>query len=252
METKKTIKFEPLTVDEIDFRVQSISDKGYATILAYKDARVDMNRLDETFGVGYWQKKFEVVKGNLFCSVGVYNSELKEWVWLQDVGVESNTEKQKGEASDSFKRACFNLGIGRELYDYPFIMVKLNPEEYERKADGKMKQTYNLKLKEWIWDIQFDDNNKVKFLEAKDEKGKVRFSFKRKEKVLTKKQDLESIDLGNDDEQEKIETLEIVEEKLSKANTRDEVIAIYNEYVALYKDDVTKMCTARNEELKKA
>ena len=45
------------------------------------------------------------------------------WVWKQDVGVESFTEKEKGQASDSFKRACFNWGIGRELYSAPFIWI---------------------------------------------------------------------------------------------------------------------------------
>ena len=103
----------PLTIDEIDFRIQSINKGFYATILAYKDARVDMNRLDLVYGVEGWQKKYDIINGNLFCSVGVFSDKLKQWVWKQDVGTESNTEKEKGQASDAFKRACFNLGIGR-------------------------------------------------------------------------------------------------------------------------------------------
>ena len=122
----------PLTIDEIDFRVQSINKGGYATILAYKDARVDMNRLDAVYGVGYWQKKYDVINDNLFCSVGVWNGQLNQWVWVQDVGTESMAEKEKGQASDAFKRACFNLGIGRELYDYPIIQVKLLDEELDK------------------------------------------------------------------------------------------------------------------------
>lgn len=165
----------PLTVEEIDFRIQSINKGGYATILAYKDARVDMNRLDEVYGVTGWQKKYEVIAGNLFCSVGIWDDNFKEWIWKQDVGTESMTEKEKGQASDAFKRACFNLGIGRELYDYPLIQVKLNSDEFEVKND-RAKQTWNLKLRDWIWFSQFD-NGKITYLAAKDQNGKKRYSW---------------------------------------------------------------------------
>lgn len=162
----------PLEINEIDFRVQSINKAGYATILAYKDARVDMNRLDAVYGVGYWQKKYEVINDNLFCSVGIWNKDLNQWVWVQDVGTESNTEKEKGQASDAFKRACFNLGIGRELYDYPIIQIKLEPTEFDSTLG---KATYNFKLKEWTWGSQFDENGKLNALACKDQNGKVRF-----------------------------------------------------------------------------
>lgn len=163
----------PLTSDQIDFRIQSINKGGYATILAYKDARVDMERLDAVYGAGCWQRKHEVINGNLFCSVGVWNKGLEQWVWVQDVGTESNADKEKGQASDAFKRACFNLGIGRELYGYPVIQVKLKQEEWDG-TNGKPKQTWNLKLKEWRWRVYFD-GIKVGFIEAKDESGAVRF-----------------------------------------------------------------------------
>jgi hypothetical protein len=165
----------PLSIDQIDFRIQSINKGGFATILAYKDARVDMNRLDEVYGAGFWQKKYEVINENLFCSVGVWNKELSQWVWVQDVGTESNTEKEKGQASDAFKRACFNLGIGRELYDYPLIQVKLEEGEWELRGE-KASATWNLKLKEWKWYSEFDENNKLTYLGAKDQKGLIRFN----------------------------------------------------------------------------
>lgn len=171
----------PLTVDEIDFRVQSINKGGYATILAYKDARADMKRLDEVFGVEFWQKKYEVVNGNLFCSVGIYNKEINQWIWKEDVGTESMAEKEKGQASDAFKRACFNLGIGRELYDYPVISIKLNMNDEKNQygewfmKDGRPKQGYGLKLKDWKWHSQFDENNNLVFLGARDDKGNLRF-----------------------------------------------------------------------------
>jgi hypothetical protein len=163
----------PLSIEDIDFRVQSINKGGYATILAYKDARVDMNRLDAVYGVGFWQKKYDLINGNLFCSVGIYNKDISQWVWLQDVGTESNTEKEKGQASDAFKRACFNLGIGRELYDYPIIQVKLEDNEFD-KSTGK--PTFNFKLKEWVWFSQFKDG-KLSYLGCKDNNGKLRFQF---------------------------------------------------------------------------
>lgn len=182
----------PLTIDQIDFRIQSINTGGYATILAYKDARVDMSRLNEVYGVGFWQRKHELINGNLFCSIGIWNSQIKEWCWIQDVGTESNTEKQKGQASDSFKRACFNLGIGIELYDYPVISVSLNGggnkngsdvewflDETQKDKRGKpsVKAGWGLRLKEWIWFSQFDDHGHINCLAAKDQNGKTRFSW---------------------------------------------------------------------------
>ena len=163
---------KPLSVDQIDFRIQSINKGGYATILAYKDARVDMHRLNEVFGVGKWQRKHELINGQLFCSVGIHVDG--EWAWVQDVGTPSNTEAAKGQASDSFKRACFNLGIGIELYDYPVIQVKLNQNEFTIDNNGKAKQSWNLKLKEWSWFTQFT-NGELTCIAAKDEKGRKRF-----------------------------------------------------------------------------
>lgn len=170
----------PLSISDVDFRVQSINNGGYATILAYKDARVDMNRLDEVVGPLGWQRDYKLIDGKLFCGVAVYNPENSEWIWKWDVGTESNTEKEKGQASDAFKRACFNLGIGRELYSYPVISVKLNVDEWEKKKgfDGKEKAmaTYNLKIKEWRWYSEFTDGA-ISFLAAKDQNGTLRFKW---------------------------------------------------------------------------
>lgn len=122
------MKFRDLRADEIECRVQSVKDNGLILLL-YKDARVDMNILDETVGAERWQREHYECKGNLFCKVSICvetkkgESIFPEWVWKSDCGTESNTEAQKGEASDSFKRACFNWGIGRELYTSPFIWI---------------------------------------------------------------------------------------------------------------------------------
>lgn len=165
----------PLDISDIDFRVQSINNGGYATILAYKDARVDMNRLDEVMTPVGWQRDYKLIEGKLFCGVGIFHEQSNEWIWKWDVGTESMTEKEKGQASDAFKRACFNLGIGRELYDYPLISVKLFEHEWT-KDGGRPKQTFNLKLKEWKWYSEFTDG-KISFLAAKDENGKIRFKW---------------------------------------------------------------------------
>lgn len=167
---------KPLDISEIDFRVQSINKGGYATILAYKDARVDMQRLDQVVGKLNWQKKYEIVNGNLFCSVGIRNEVTNEWIWKQDVGTESNTEKEKGQASDAFKRACFNWGIGIELYDYPLIQVKLQDSEFDKATS---KPTFNFKLKSWTWGSKFDERGIIQ-LAAKDQDSKVRFNWKRR------------------------------------------------------------------------
>lgn len=117
------MNFRDLTAEDIEVRVQSAKANG-VVLLLYKNARVDMNILDETVGAENWQREHYECKGNLFCRVGICNTlTTGEWVWKSDCGTESNTEAEKGEASDSFKRACFNWGIGRELYTSPFIWV---------------------------------------------------------------------------------------------------------------------------------
>lgn len=166
----------PLTIDDIDFRVQSISAKGYATILAYKDARIDMQRLDQAVGPLNWQRKHELIDGKLFCHVGIYNPDTGQWTWKSDVGTESMTEATKGEASDSFKRACFNWGIGRELYDYPIISIKLVEKDEYDIISGKPRQTWGLRLRDWKWLSQFTDG-KINYLACKDTNGKLRFQW---------------------------------------------------------------------------
>lgn len=130
--------FRTLRADEIECRVGTCNERGF-TLLLYKDARCDQNVLDETVGPGNWQRDHKEVKGNLYCGVAIWDGDKKQWIWKWDCGVESNTEKEKGEASDSFKRACFNWGIGRELYTAPFIYVKGNTSKNEK---GKCAPTF--------------------------------------------------------------------------------------------------------------
>lgn len=108
-------KIRTLKPEEIEVRVNQVTSKG-CQLLLYKDSRCDKRILDETFGINGWKNRYEEIKGNLFCVISVWDDEKKQWIDKEDCGVESFSEKQKGEASDAFKRACFNIGIGRELY----------------------------------------------------------------------------------------------------------------------------------------
>ena len=122
--------FRDLRADEIECRIAQINDKGL-TLLLYKDARCDMNILDETVGPFNWTR--EHLRDNANCRVSIWDSEKAMWVSKEDTGTESNTEKEKGLASDSFKRACFNWGIGRELYTAPHIWI--DASKFDNKYD---------------------------------------------------------------------------------------------------------------------
>ena len=117
------LQFRDLRADEIECRVAMVKANG-VTLLLYKDARCDMNILDETVGAMNWQKHYALIDGQLFCEVSIWDEKKSQWISKQDVGVESNTEAEKGRASDAQKRSAFAWGIGRELYTAPFIWVK--------------------------------------------------------------------------------------------------------------------------------
>ena len=123
-----------LRADEIECRAASVSEKG-VSLLLYKDARVDQRILDETFGPFGWKRSHQCIDGNLYCTVEVYNTETGEWISKQDVGTNGEQQKEKSQASDSFKRACFNWGIGRELYSAPFIWVPASKTEIQKKGE---------------------------------------------------------------------------------------------------------------------
>ena len=72
-------KIRALNASEIEVKIKQITDKG-AVILLYKTARVDMDILDETFGIGNWQTDYKEIKGNLYCGIGIRTLD-KDWVW---------------------------------------------------------------------------------------------------------------------------------------------------------------------------
>ena len=123
-----------LRADEIECRVGTVNEKGLSLLL-FKDARVDQKILDETFTPFGWRRTHQSIDGNLYCTVEIWDKEKCQWIAKQDVGTTSYSEKEKGQASDSFKRACFNWGLGRELYTAPFIWIPAGIAGIQQKGD---------------------------------------------------------------------------------------------------------------------
>lgn len=162
-------KFRTLKAEEIDVRVASISPKGFSLLL-YKDARCDMNILDETVGAMNWKR--EHTRDNANCIVSLWDETKKQWISKEDTGVESNTEKEKGLASDSFKRACFNWGIGRELYTSPFIWVSNTSYISTNQKTGKLQVLERFSVSK----IEYTNEKTISQLEIVDRKGNIVFS----------------------------------------------------------------------------
>lgn len=137
----KEIVIRLLRADEIECRVSVINERGLSLLL-FKDARVDQKILDETFTPFGWKRSHQVIDGNLYCTVEVWDAEKGQWIGKQDVGTMSYSEKEKGQASDSFKRACFNWGLGRELYTAPFIWIPAERTDILVKTKDKEKKYY--------------------------------------------------------------------------------------------------------------
>lgn len=160
-EFKNSSPFPLMRADEIEVRVGQVFDWG-VTLLLYKDARCDQERFDTKFGPLGWQKAYQSIDGKLFCIVSVKDNETNEWISKSDVGVESNTEAEKGQASDAFKRACVVWGSGRELYSAPNITVKAADTSIKpNKKNGKLMCDDKFIVRK----ISYDDNRRIKELE---------------------------------------------------------------------------------------
>lgn len=166
-----------LQKEDIEVRVAQTTNSGgvvKAHLLIYKNARVDMKILDELYTPMGWKRTHRLIGDRLYCLVEVWDKDKKEWVGKEDVGTESNTEAEKGQASDSFKRACFNWGIGRELYTAPKVAVELNEKEYGKGTDGRIRvwQTFD------VSEIGYDTKTRtITSLTIVDRFGNVRFTM---------------------------------------------------------------------------
>lgn len=159
--------FRTLRADEIECRINQIKEGKskdgkepvhWLTLLLYKTARTDASLLDETVGPARWENDFKLVDGVLFCGIGVDYDERGHFVWKWDAGVESNTEAEKGRASDAFKRAGFKHGIGRALYSAPRITIfSNNPAVTFSTGGGKLNCYDNFEVAE----IAYDDNDHI-------------------------------------------------------------------------------------------
>jgi hypothetical protein len=167
------LKFRKLKADEIDVRVSTISEKG-ASLLLYKDARVDQNILDETVGCLNWQRRH--TRDNANCIVSIWDDEKKQWIEKEDTGTESLTEAEKGLASDSFKRSCFNWGIGRELYTAPFIWVDASKMNIIQGKNGRLTTRDKFKVEK----IVYDDKGDISGLSIQNQKNERVFVWQKK------------------------------------------------------------------------
>ena len=208
----KNVEIPLLTAEDIECRISTVKATG-GSILLYKDARCDMRILDSVFGIYGWQRLNELIDGQLFCTVRVQNPETKEWISKQDVGTESYTEKEKGRASDAFKRACFNIGIGRELYTAPFIWITWKGNEYN---NGKPR--IDLKVKS----IKYNSRREIVDLVIVDKDGNIRYSMTNKPKkdIPLKKEPID-------------DAFDLAFQEIKEAKSGDDLASIFNRWSGL-------------------
>lgn len=165
-------KIRLLYAEEIECRASSVNEKGLS-ILLYKDARVDQRILDETFGAFCWRRSHQCINGSIYCTVEI-KDESGEWIAKQDVGAAGQYEKEKSQASDSFKRACFNWGIGRELYSAPFVWVPASKVQIQKK-EGK----YYCNEHFSVSSIVYNTAREITGLEISDSRSQTVYTWKK-------------------------------------------------------------------------
>lgn len=222
------MKFRTLKASEIECRVATVKENGFS-ILLYKDARCDMNILDETVGGLNWKR--EHTRDNANCIVSIWDEGKKEWISKEDTGTESFTEKEKGLASDSFKRACFNWGIGRELYTAPFIWINANSGEVFKKGNG-----YSTYAKMFVKSIEYNEDRTIKSVVIIDKDGNVRFPNNSQPLRNTKKATA---------------TLEDAIKEINSTMTNKELMSIWLKYPNYQRNsDFSNALTFRKNEIK--
>lgn len=126
-----------LTPEDIEVKIKQVTKSG-ALALIFKTARTDRRILNQVYGPLNWTSDYKTVKDNLYCGIGIRESSDQDFVWKWDCGIESRSDddgnEKKGEASDAFKRAGFQIGIGEELYSSPLIWLDVETVE---KGNGK-------------------------------------------------------------------------------------------------------------------
>lgn len=166
-----------LKADEIECRVSVIKESGLSLLL-YKDARVDQRILDETFGAFGWKRSHQCIDGNLYCTVEILDKDTGQWVAKQDVGTTGYTEKEKSQASDSFKRACFNWGIGRELYSAPFIWIPAGKALIQVKEGQNKEKRYSCNDRFSVSSIRYNGDREITGLVIVNDRGQTVYELK--------------------------------------------------------------------------
>lgn len=232
----KKLEFRPLRADEVMVRFKSLNAKDKvnatkATYLLYKDARCDMRILDEMFGSFGWSREHKMLDGKLYCSVSIYNEETNSWVSKDDAGEETQVEATKGEASDAFKRACFNWGIGRELYTSPKIEIPFVGD-----FENKNKAHYGLRVSEMV--VQ---DHKIAKLTIVDNFGKVRYEWSANAPQAKKVDKYEPT---------REDALYAIKTTLPRLNTKDDILSLWHLYPQFHEDkEIKQLFTQRKAEL---
>ena len=238
-----------LKASEIECRVQSCGKSqnggGWCSLLLYKDARVDQRLLDELFGPLGWQRRHESVNGQVCCIVSVFDKDTKTWIEKEDVGTESNTEAIKGQFSDSFKRACFNLGIGRELYTAPTIFVNLADNELQNGANGKVQ--VNRKVVFTVAEIGYDEERNINALVIVDQTGRERYKLGQKAPQQQQANSEAPQQQANSDTEDQLNGYALP--SIRQARTRKELTRIWNDFPQLQDDQrfITALNNRQNE-----
>jgi hypothetical protein len=224
-----------LKSEEIEVRVGATSsNKPKAMLLLYKDARCDMAVLDELFGAEFWQSHYEKIDGVLYCAIGVYNKTIKDWVWKQSNGIESqgtgddDPNNKKGEASDAFKRAGFMWGIGRELYEWKDLWIDYDKQKdkYERFRVTK---------------IAYNDKGQPKDLIIVNSKNKIVYKLEngyyKKDKGEVEEEVAEEIKSEPEPQETPVkqETKQVVSHETLVNNVKQENIVIWKELINIAK-----------------
>lgn len=236
---------EPLTAQDIELRVGTVGEKG-VTLLLYKTARVDLKRLDDVFELTWQRHHYIDSKGNVVCKISIYDTDLKEWISREDVGTESNTEKEKGAYSDSFKRAGSSWGIGVELYNAPFIFVKCETVGKGDKNKYGKYNSYELKEKYYfnsdVVVTKFVVVNSEVFVEIKKKNDVLftNFNANTQQNINEKKQEKPTEQNTQQLIKTKEEAKPVAENPQRKItnNERDELLALISDA----QKDVSKLC----------
>lgn len=223
------MKFRTLRAEDVEARISRVTKRG-VVLLLYKDARCDMKILDETVGAMNWQKQYS--RDNKNCTVSIWDDEKKQWISKEDTGTESYTEPDKGLASDSFKRACFAWGIGRELYTAPDIFFFTNEVKL---TDGKCYDRFSVE------DMEVNDG-RITYVTVRDLNTNIIKEYGRKE------EDKEELKKGQETISSLLKsikatsrTMEWVFERYSVNDTNALTIAQQNDLIKILMDRKAEM-----------